>query len=353
MAEWLNAVQGELVKIVESTGLTLSTSDNEQVWKALLRRFDWWRLETATVTYENATSFKVAGDWTGVYTQHRAVKLTQTSNAKGYVVSSVYYSGPDETRVTVTGATVDYGLSAVEYGPEKENSSYNPNIVPTGAEMMWSDDTPPEGWLEEDGALYVMTTYEGLFDVLGVKYGKDAGVNFTANSTTGIITSISHGRSNNDVITLSNSGGALPGGLTADTKYYVVSATNDTFQLKATKNGLPVNFTDNGTGTHSFHVQFAVPDMRGEFPRGWDHTAGNDPDAASRTDRGDGVTGDNIGTKQMDELKNHTHPVHMTVLAAGGIQTYTVSAGSAANIPGTGGNESRPRNVNKMFIIRY
>lgn len=43
---------------------------------------------------------------------------------------------------------------------------------------------------------------------------------------------------------------------------------------------------------------FNVPDYRGWFLRGWDHGAGIDPNAAGRTNRGDGTTGDHVGTLQ-------------------------------------------------------
>ena len=50
-----------------------------------------------------------------------------------------------------------------------------------------------------------------------------------------------------------------------------------------------------------------VPDLRGQFIRGWDHTAATDPGAASRTDRGDGTTGDYVGTKQAGDVIDHDH----------------------------------------------
>ena len=43
---------------------------------------------------------------------------------------------------------------------------------------------------------------------------------------------------------------------------------------------------------------FARPDLRGEFVRGWDHGRGLDPNASTRTNRGDGTTGDHVGTNQ-------------------------------------------------------
>ena len=55
----------------------------------------------------------------------------------------------------------------------------------------------------------------------------------------------------------------------------------------------------NGDGSTTFNL----PDYRGQFLRGFDNTAGTDPDASSRTDRGDGTTGDAVGTKQADAFQ--------------------------------------------------
>lgn len=63
--------------------------------------------------------------------------------------------------------------------------------------------------------------------------------------------------------------------------------------------------TSYGAGDGS--TTFNIPDLRGYFLRGYDHGAGEDPDAASRTDRGDGTTGDNIGTVQDHGIKDHFH----------------------------------------------
>ncbi len=53
---------------------------------------------------------------------------------------------------------------------------------------------------------------------------------------------------------------------------------------------------------------FNLPDYRGYFLRGYDNGAGNDPDAVTRLDSGDGVTtGDNVGTKQPSSNMLHTH----------------------------------------------
>lgn len=43
---------------------------------------------------------------------------------------------------------------------------------------------------------------------------------------------------------------------------------------------------------------FRLPDYRGQFIRGWDNGRGLDPNAGSRSNRGDGTTGDHVGTTQ-------------------------------------------------------
>lgn len=72
------------------------------------------------------------------------------------------------------------------------------------------------------------------------------------NAGTETITEVAHGLSDGDAITLSNSGGALPVGLSAATTYYVIGATADTFQLSATYGGTAVLITSAaGGGTHT------------------------------------------------------------------------------------------------------
>jgi hypothetical protein len=54
---------------------------------------------------------------------------------------------------------------------------------------------------------------------------------------------------------------------------------------------------------------FTVVDLRGYFLRTWDDGSGVDPDAAIRADRGDGTTGDHVGTIQQDDLARHKHVI--------------------------------------------
>lgn len=103
--------------------------------------------------------------------------------------------------------------------------------------------------------------------------------------------------------------------------------------------------------------------MRGYFLRGVNAGSGNDPDAASRTNRGDGTTGDSVGTKQADQFKTHTHGhdgyfVSSYNVSDGDVDGSTVATGYdkttiAGNITATGGNESRPKNISVLYCIKH
>jgi len=207
--------------------------------------------------------------------------------------------------------------------------------------------TPPEGWLECDGAELAMDTYTDLHDHKvsdsDNAYGLDAGSACTFDHATDVVNCVGHGLINGDVIELS-SDGALPADLAANTKYYVVNKTIDAFQVALSVGGTAVPFSDNGVGNHKWHDHFTIPDWRGEFVRGWDHGRGVDIGRA-------------LGSGQLDELKSHTHTRALEGStgstnrpprgdSAGGSVT------SEADNP-TGGAETRPRNKSAMAVIKY
>ena len=106
----------------------------------------------------------------------------------------------------------------------------------------------------------------------------------------------------------------------------------------------------NGDGSTTFNL----PDYRGYVKRDTNDGAGVDPDAASRTDRGDGTTGDNVGTKQQDELKSHDHTFPSNT-SSGGTNTRNTKLNSTNDSPtttdATGGNETRMKNINVNTYI--
>jgi microcystin-dependent protein len=111
-------------------------------------------------------------------------------------------------------------------------------------------------------------------------------------------------------------------------------------------------------GTH-----FNLPDMRGCFPRGWSHDSTDsltDPDAASRFNRlPGGQSGNTVGSYEMDVDRGHLHPMNpASGNLSGGAGAYwpypqAANTGNIIDSPTGGNQESRPKNANVMFIIRY
>ena len=122
-----------------------------------------------------------------------------------------------------------------------------------------------------------------------------------------------------------------------------------------------------GDGSSTFNL----PDARGEFIRGWAHGSANDPDRAARTNRGDGTTGDVVGSKQLDQFQGHkfsvrgnnnaggpAHDANIIFHIAGSALNNLNSVTTGAQSDGTNGTprtgaETRVRNTNRMIIIKY
>lgn len=151
------------------------------------------------------------------------------------------------------------------------------------------------------------------------------------------------------------SNGSQPAG----TVIYFAKNTPPTGYLKA--NGAAVSrttyaslFAVIGTtfGAGDGSTTFNLPDLRGEFVRGWDDSRGVDSGRA-------------FGSAQADDFKAHNHGLNMWTSTAfdttgGQAAVGADSAGSSAGvsnslgtITNTGGTETRPRNVAMLACIKY
>lgn len=82
-----------------------------------------------------------------------------------------------------------------------------------------------------------------------------------------------------------------------------------------------------------------LPDFRGEFIRGWDH--GRDIDAER-----------NILSWQADEIRSHRHSYYDNTGRGGGAGPAINQGMGQKFTDYTGGNETRPRNIAVMYIIK-
>jgi microcystin-dependent protein len=150
--------------------------------------------------------------------------------------------------------------------------------------------------------------------------------------------------------------------------WIVFSATENIFSLTLECDGSAVSrttyarlFAAIGTryGAGDGVTTFNLPDYRGEILRGWDHGRGADPDRLTRTNRGDGTTGDVVGSKQSTANLSHAHSsaAGSFWVTTGGTSNIATAAGSnrgsSASTATNGGSESRPRNVYVLPLIVY
>ncbi|MCK7589766.1 tail fiber protein [Subsaxibacter sp. CAU 1640] len=93
---------------------------------------------------------------------------------------------------------------------------------------------------------------------------------------------------------------------------------------------------------------FNLPDYRGKFMRGVDNGSGNDPDATTRQDRGDGTIGDAVGTQQNGAMAIHNHAVnapHATTDSAGSHSHYTNTTNLSTQNSGNHSHLTSPSNA--------
>ncbi len=113
----------------------------------------------------------------------------------------------------------------------------------------------------------------------------------------------------------------------------------------ASRTAYPDLFAAIGTtfGVGDGSTTFRLPDLRGEFVRGWDDARGVD-------------VGRVFGSAQADELRSHTHTYEESNIVGSGGQ-LTGNPGflvyASANTGSTGGNETRPRNVALLACIKF
>ena len=168
--------------------------------------------------------------------------------------------------------------------------------------------------------------------------GSPVGAAATLNFSTGLtVSTVSAG-----IATISTISSEIVGSVIS-----VASSTAPTGYLKANGASLStttyaslfaaIGYTFGGSGG-----SFSVPDLRGEFIRGWAD------DRAVDTGRG-------FGSSQADDFKSHTHNIPAYNDSDGGFIDSAAGNSLVSNVTSgsTGGTETRPRNIALLYCIKY
>jgi hypothetical protein len=235
----------------------------------------------------------------------------------------------------------------------------------------WPTTTLQPGRLKANGQTVSRTTYPLLYGYL-VASGTATFTNGSSN-----VGMANHNRSVGDPIKLfttvglpTNFAAGTHGLPTVGTNYFIKSVVDaNTVTLSATVGGTAISAGSAGSGTHTWvnaphgdgdgSTTFSLPDMRGNFARGWNDNASVD---ANRT----------IGDLQLDAMQGHIHSVtnnanYVYVRGGGGLfggltpstdwdrQPLTIGGPVTDGTNGTPRTaaETRPRNVSLLATIRY
>ena len=214
-------------------------------------------------------------------------------------------------------------------------ADYTGSHLAPGTELPFNGATAPNGFLLSGAQELNCTTYEGLFTEMVANLdqeGYPAAVGtITADNSNDTITLNSHGLNDGDVVHFANTGGGLPGGISAKTIYYVRDKTTNTFKITATRGGAALDITSNGSGTNSVYKNFKAPDSRGRVDVGLDNLGGTPASritsaslngANSTTLRGSG--GAQTHTLVIGEMPVHDHPISV----GSGISGSTANVGA-------------------------
>ena len=214
---------------------------------------------------------------------------------------------------------------------------------PTGMISPYAGNTAPTGWLLCDGSAVSRTTYAALFAVLVTVIGT-----FTVTiASPGLVTIASHGLATGDSIYITTTG-ALPTGLSVNTRYWVIKNDANSFWLATSLAnalvGTKINTSGSQSGTHTMRLcpyglgdgstTFNLPSMKGVVVAGKDQ---------SQTEfAGLGQTGGaKTHTLVEAEMPAHTHNALDGFSGAGGSGTYSganrVSNAVATSSTGGGG----------------
>lgn len=273
------------------------------------------------------TAITTTGSQTGTHTLVKTVATTLSSNDPK-VNNTV-----STTQISSTNPVVD-ALSM------------------TGLITPYAGFSAPTGWLLCDGTAVSRTTYASLFGLVNPSLGI---VTMTI-AVPGVVSLTAHGLQTGDSIYLTTTG-ALPTGLSVNTRYWVVKNDANSFWLATSlANALvPTKITTSGSqsGTHTLNrcpygvgdgsTTFNLPDLRGNVPVG---LKTSDSGFAGVAQTG----GEKTHQLTIAEMPAHTHA------AANSLSGNAGSGASSVWQPGTSGStggDGAHNNLQPYISLNY
>jgi microcystin-dependent protein len=320
---------------VESGTLTMTSGDVVMTAGRVLQA------KSSDVASASSVTLPTTGN---VFDLTGSTTITSFSTTQAGTTFRVRYTGTGLNLIynatsLITPYATDYRLVTNEVFDLVSMGGGNYYIVPiTGAPTMEPGVLFP-GWFTADptGALLATgtavncTTYYALAkklvpnaSTLG-NSGTSVGT-ITADASTDQLTLVAHGLAVNDIVHFTNTGGALPTGISANTVYYVQTVVSSSvFKISTTRGGSALDITGNGTGTNTVHNKVNLPDLRGRALVALDNLGGSaasiitssSTNGANSTTLG-GVGGAQTHTLVTGEMPSHTHSTSIRNMDVGG-----------------------------------
>lgn len=355
-AAFLQALQDEMVNVIEAAGITLNKADHTQLFQAI-SVITAGRLNNAFKPRPNSpANMRVVVASGYVFTDAALLEVAEQQTA----VFTAPGSQSRIDRIVVDRAT---GVMSVVQGAV--SLAPVPPAIPTGKNpiaqvvLIAGQTSIPAASIVDERALYSMGLGQASFANLGGSV-KNVGGNLYSIGTVPIGTVLDYPCA------------VLPDPTTEGLFYRArgQAISRTTFATCFARMGTAHGY---GDGVNTFNL----PDRRGRVPRGWDDDAGRDPDRASRSAQTTGgATGNAIGSVQGDAMKKHRHLlVRSTSNSAAGL-TALLAIAEAYNPGGSGfdqkyqltgisgepnigrsseegeSTETRMKNQNTDFIVR-
>lgn len=225
-------------------------------------------------------------------------------------------------------------------------------VPPVGIISPYAGFAAPSGWLLADGTAVSRSTYAALFALLNPSLGTAT----MSIATPAVVSLTTHGLVLDDIIYFTTTG-ALPTGVTANTRYYVIAGglTADAFEFSASKGGAAVNTSGSQSGVHTLHrspygvgdgsTTFNVPNLKGSVPVGRDSTQ-TEFNAVGETG------GEKTHQLTVPEMPSHNH-TGSSGNSGGGTKILAAGGSSATYTSDSTGGDGAHNNLQPYIALNY